>query len=188
MVSHSPDSLLNRLRGEGTASDWERFVDLYKPLLEHWARRLSPPNEAADLVEDVLLLVMQRIPSFAGEGDRSFLGWLRAVMLNRWRDLGRRAVTRPSACDPAGLEAVAAHNEFDELVEAEDRNFLIRRALQIMQTDFEPSTWRACWEFVAADRPAAEVAAELGVSEDVVYAAAYRVIRRLRSELAGIRD
>jgi RNA polymerase sigma-70 factor (ECF subfamily) len=54
-----------------------------------------------------------------------------------------------------------------------------------MRTDFEPATWRACWERVAAGRPAAEVAAELGVSVEVVYAATYRVIRRLRSELAG---
>ena len=71
------------------------------------------------------------------------------------------------------------------VITTEDRDFLIRRALQIMQTDFEPTTWRACWERVVADRPAAEVAAELGVSVEVVYAATYRVIRRLRSELAG---
>jgi DNA-directed RNA polymerase specialized sigma24 family protein len=55
-----------------------------------------------------------------------------------------------------------------------------------MQCDFEPTTWRVCWESVAADRPAAEVAAEFGVSVDVVYSANYRVIRRLRSELAGL--
>jgi DNA-directed RNA polymerase specialized sigma24 family protein len=37
---------------------------------------------------------------------------------------------------------------------------------------------------VVAGRPAAEVAAELGVSVAVVHSATYRVIRRLRSELA----
>jgi hypothetical protein len=43
-------------------------------------------------------------------------------------------------------------------------------------------------ESVAADRPAAEVAAELGVRVEVVYSATYRVIRRLRRELAGAWD
>jgi DNA-directed RNA polymerase specialized sigma24 family protein len=38
---------------------------------------------------------------------------------------------------------------------------------------------------VVAGRPAAEVAAELGVSVADVYSATYRLIRRLRSELAG---
>ena len=40
-------------------------------------------------------------------------------------------------------------------------------------------------DFLAAGRPAAEVAAELGVAVAVVNSATYRVIRHLRSELAG---
>ena len=180
------DGLLERLRRGGSRADWDRFVDLYGPLLEHWARRLSPPEESADLVQEVLILVMQKLGSFSGGGDRSFLAWLRAVMRNRWRDLGRRSAARPHANDSAAIAAVGQENDIDELVETESRNLLIQRALQIMQSDFEPTTWRACWENVAADRPAADVAAELGISVDVVYAASYRVIRRLRTELAGM--
>jgi RNA polymerase sigma-70 factor (ECF subfamily) len=184
-MDHSSDNLVDRLRRDGSPPDWEQFIDLYNPLLHFWARRLSRPDEAADLVQDVLLLVMQKLRSFAGEGDRSFLAWLWAVMRNRWRDLCRRAASRPRAGDPAFLDAVAADDGVGELTEAEDRDRLIRRALQIMQSDFEPTTWRACWEAVACGRRAAEVAAELGVSVEVVYSASYRVLRRLRSELAG---
>jgi RNA polymerase sigma-70 factor (ECF subfamily) len=185
-MDYPTTSLLDRLRRTGSRADWERFVELYRPLLEYWARRLLPPDGADDLVQDVLVLVMRKLPTFGGNGERSFLAWLRTVMRNRWRDLGRRALVRPGAADPTALETVA--DEADAIAEvaaAEDRRFLIRRAMQIMQADFEPTTWRACWESVAVDRPAAEVAAELGVSVDVVYSASYRVIRRLRSELAG---
>jgi len=179
------EGLLERLRRCGSRADWERFVDLYSPLLGHWARRLSFRGEAADLVQDVLILVMQKLPLYTGEGDRSFLGWMRAVMRNHWRDLARRAAARPCATDSAAVESVGHENDIDEFVETESRNLLVRRALQIMQSDFEPTTWRACWESVAADRPAADIAAELGISVDVVYAASYRVIRRLRAELAN---
>jgi RNA polymerase sigma-70 factor (ECF subfamily) len=164
--------------------DWERFHDLYSPLLYFWARRLVPPDEANDLVQDVELLVMQKLPSLVGTEERSFLAWLRAVMVNRWRDLGRRESVRQCVGDAAALEKIAGNDELGEVVAAEERNILIRRALQIMHSDFEPTTWRACWEAVACDRPAAEVADELGVSVDVVYSASYRVIRRLRKELA----
>jgi DNA-directed RNA polymerase specialized sigma24 family protein len=41
---------------------------------------------------------------------------------------------------------------------------------------------------VAESRHAADVAAELGVSVDVVYWASYRVIHRLQRELAGAWD
>jgi RNA polymerase sigma-70 factor (ECF subfamily) len=165
--------------------DWERFHDLYNPLLYFWARRLVSPHEADDLVQDVLLLVMQKLPSFAGSEERSFLTWLRTVMLNRWRDLGRRAAVRKCVGDAAALEEIAGNDDLGEAAAAEERNILIRRALQIMHSDFESTTWRACWETVACDRAAAEVADELGVSVAVVYSASYRVIRRLRNELAG---
>lgn len=182
------DSLLDRLRRDSTPADWGRFVDLYGPLLEHWARRLCPPHEAADLVQETLVRAMEKLRSFTGQDDRSFLAWLRVVMLNRWRDLTRRAAARPRSGGPATLDRLHAADDPEARGAADDRQFLIRRALQIMQADFEPSTWRACWEAVAVDRPAAEVAAELGVSVDVVYAATYRVIRRLRRELAGAWD
>ena len=183
-MDQPPDGLLDRLRRDGSRQDWEVFVDLYGPLLELWARRLLPADGAADLVQDVLLRVMQRLPSFAGAEDGRFLAWLRAVMLNRWRDLRRRAAAQPRTVGSAALDAVAGADDLAGVITTEDRDFLIRRALQIMQTDFEPTTWRACWERVVAGRPAAEVAAELGVTVEAVYSATYRVIRRLRSELA----
>jgi RNA polymerase sigma-70 factor (ECF subfamily) len=72
--------------------------------------------------------------------------------------------------------------------EAEYRQHLARRALELMQAEFPPATWKACWEVVVAGRPAAEVAAELAISIDSVYAAKSRVLRRLRQELAGLLD
>jgi RNA polymerase sigma factor (sigma-70 family) len=186
-MDYSAENLLDRLRRQGTREDWERFANLYGPLLEHWARRLSPPDGVADLVQDVLLLVIRKLPTFSGEGGRRFLAWLRTVLLNRCRDLCRQAATRPRADSRATLAAVA-DDDLAALIADDDRQFLIRRALQIMQSDFVPTTWRACWEHVAMSRPATEVAAELDVSVDVVYSASYRVIRRLRSELVGAWD
>jgi RNA polymerase sigma-70 factor (ECF subfamily) len=184
-MGQTADTLLVRLRRDGARQDWERFFDLYHPLLQFWARKLAPADEAEDLVQDVSLLVIQKLPSFTGAGDRSFLAWLRVVVRNRWRDMCRRAAARPRAGDPAALEEIAGEDDLGEVMVAEERGLLIRRALQVMRTDFEPTTWRACWETVACDRPAAEVATELGVSVEVVYAASYRVIRRLRDELSG---
>jgi RNA polymerase sigma-70 factor (ECF subfamily) len=62
------------------------------------------------------------------------------------------------------------------------------RALELMRDEFQPTTWRACWEHAFRQRPAAEVAAELGISENAVYIAKLRVVRRLRQELQGLLD
>jgi RNA polymerase sigma-70 factor (ECF subfamily) len=74
------------------------------------------------------------------------------------------------------------------LWEAEYRRHLVGRAMDILQTDFQPTTWNAFWQFVALGRPAQNVAADLGISENAVYIAKCRVLRRLRQELAGLTD
>jgi RNA polymerase sigma-70 factor (ECF subfamily) len=55
-----------------------------------------------------------------------------------------------------------------------------------MKTEFQPSTWKACWEFVVNGRPATEIARDLGITENAVFIAKYRVIKRLRQELEGL--
>lgn len=182
-------SLLERLRRTEDTAAWPRFVRLYTPLLFHWARRAGLPQEdAADLVQEVLLLLVRKLPTFTYEPGKSFRGWLRAITLNKWRERGRRkALAEPGPDDP-GLSAVAAPPEADPFEEVEYRQRLVQRALQIMQAEFEPTTWKACWESVVSGRPAAEVAAELGVRVEVVYGAKSRVLRRLREELGGLLD
>ncbi len=86
------------------------------------------------------------------------------------------------------MAEVAAPEDEGAFGEVEYRRHLVSRALQLMQAEFAPRTWKACWEHVAAGRPAAEVAAELGISVGSVYVAKSRVMARLRQELAGLLD
>src|SRR6476619_4136163 len=105
-------SLLQRLRepAERQAS-WQRFVQLYTPLLFHWARKLGlSAEDAADLAQEVLILLVQKLPEFNYDPERSFRGWLRTVTLNKWRDRQRlcRVPIDASAADLAEIEAADA--------------------------------------------------------------------------------
>ncbi len=66
----------------------------------------------------------------------------------------------------AALAEAAAPEDPDTFWEAEYRRRLVSRALEVMRAEFQPTTWRACWEFAVNDKPAAQVAAELGISEE----------------------
>src|SRR5438270_12313478 len=105
-------SLLEQLRQPADRERaWKRFVQLYTPLMYHWARRLGLASaDAADLVQDVFTLLLRELPRFAYDAGKSFRGWLRTVTLNKWRDLRRRAaapgggdagLTEASTSDPA---------------------------------------------------------------------------------------
>jgi RNA polymerase sigma-70 factor (ECF subfamily) len=178
-------SLLQRLRRPDEPGAWERFVHLYTPLIYHWACRAGlQQSDAADLVQDVFVLLLRKLPEFDYDRDGSFRAWLRTVTLNLWRTrLRRRGLPTDPGASPDG---VAAPDGVIELAEAEYRDQLVRRALELLRTDFETPTWRAFWECVVNDRPTAEVAAELGMNPGAVRTAKCRVLARLRQELEGL--
>ncbi len=184
----TPATLLERLRRGPEERDWSRLVDLYTPLLFTWVQRAGANNhEAADLVQDVFTVLVQTLPGFDYNQRGHFRNWLRTVALNKLRDRKRREalalkVPLGNAAEPALPDQAEAF--WDE----EYRHELTRRALQLMQADFAPATWKACWEFVARGRPAEEVARELGITENAVYLAKCRVLRRLRDELGGLME
>jgi RNA polymerase sigma-70 factor (ECF subfamily) len=187
MFNTSP-SLLERLRRPDDQAAWERFVNLYTPLLYHWARRTGlQSSDAADLVQEVFTVLVQKMPAFVYDPDRSFRAWLRTVTLNKWRERRRRRPQQTLAENHPALADLAHPEDPGGLDETEYREHLTRRALQLMQAEFPPTTWKAAWE-VLSGRPAAEVAAELGVGVAGVYTAKSRVLRRLRQEFVGLLD
>jgi RNA polymerase sigma-70 factor (ECF subfamily) len=62
----------------------------------------------------------------------------------------------------------------------------VARAIELMQADFQPATWKAFWEFVVNGRPAADIARELDLTPNAIYLARGRVLQRLRQELDGL--
>ncbi len=184
----TPFSLLQRLRQPAPQDAWKRFVDLYTPLLCYWARRLGlKDQDAADLVQEVFAVLVVKLPEFTYDPSKSFRSWLRTVTHNKWREKHRRASLSVGAFAD-GQDEPAVPDPAEAFWEGEYQQHLTTRALELMQADFKPATWKACWEVVANDRPAAEVAAELGLTVGAVHAARFRVLARLRQELQGLVD
>jgi RNA polymerase sigma-70 factor, ECF subfamily len=181
-------SLLERLRQPNPQADWARFVELYTPFLLEWARRAGlQAQDAADLVQEVFVTALHEMPQFNYDKNKSFRGWLRTVARRKWLNRQRARQKLPEVHE-AALADVAGPADMEAFWEAEHHQRLTARALELMQAEFEPTTWKACWEFVVQSRPAADVATELGLSENAVYIAKWRVTRRLREELQGLLD
>jgi len=90
-MATTSSSLLERLRQPEATEAWQRFVHLYTPLLYYWARGTGlPEHDAADLVQDVLVVLVQKLPEFRYDAGQSFRGWLRTITLNKWRERCRR--------------------------------------------------------------------------------------------------
>jgi RNA polymerase sigma factor (sigma-70 family) len=177
-------SLLMRLRRPGEPEAWERFVRLYTPLLHGWATGLGLQHaDATDLVQDVFVTLVQKLPEFEYDDHQRFRGWLWVVTRNKWREKARRAAlpvepNRPlddlPAADGGGVE------------EEDFRRYLLRRLLPTIRDRIPPDTWRVFHEYVVEGKPALRVAADLGVSVAVVYKTKVRVLAALHRELADL--
>lgn len=180
----TPASLLHRLRTTPDPASWSRLVQIYLPFVCYWGRRSGLQEaDVADLAQEVFTLLYQKLPDFTYDQQKSFRNWLRTVTLNKLRELRRRRTT------PAGNDALLANlpgPDGEAVWDEEHARYVATRALQLMRTDFDAASWQACWETIVEDRPAAEVAEQLGLTVGAVYAAKSRILRRLRRELDGM--
>jgi RNA polymerase sigma-70 factor (ECF subfamily) len=184
----TPLSLLERIRMPDAEAAWNRFIDLYAPLMHHWARKLgADTNAAADLVQDVFVILLREMPRFEYRANGRFRGWLWTVLVNQWRTRQRRLTADRNALNhyaehrPDPLETTPP-----ALDEAEYRAIVVHRAMQLMRSEFPEAMWQACWDTLVLEHPPAEVARRLDMTINMVYLARSRILRRLRTELAGL--
>lgn len=181
----TPASLLERLRKPHEIAAWHRFVEMYSPLLFQWARRLGQQDaDAADLVQDVFLLLFQKLPGFQYDPSRSFHAWLKTVFLNLHRE--RQRVRRPAQMDGELPDVPEA--PLDTLEETEYRRYLLQQGCRLVLRDFNPIQCAAFHEHVICGRPVEEVARELGLRPGTIYSVKCKVLSHLRQELTQLLD
>ena len=181
-------SLLVRLRQSDDREAWDSFVTLYGPLIFRWARRTGlREDDATDLVQDVMAVLVKKLPEFQYDKSKSFRAWLKTVTLNRWRDLQRRQ-TAPLV-DATDSEIARIPDPLvDDFWDRELQQQVVARALALMEQDFEQATWEACKRYVFSEESPDDLAAEYGISVWTIYSAKSRLVKKLRDELDGMLD
>ena len=185
-------SLLDRLKAaRPDASDWERLQGIYAPLIRRWLGRVPGlGDEADDLAQEVLVIVVREIPRFDRQREGSFRTWLRQVTVNRVRNYRRKVHRRPAVgLDPADgfLDRLAdPHDDLARRWDREHDTHVVEMILSAVQADFTPSTWEAFRRFAVDGVPARQVGIDLGISENAVILAKSRVLKRLRAEAGDL--
>jgi RNA polymerase sigma-70 factor (ECF subfamily) len=187
-------SLLVRLRDPRDNAAWREFVDLYAPLIYHYARRQGLQDaDAVDLSQEVLLAVVGAVGRLEYDPQRgAFRSWLFTVVrrkLSNWRRGERirphgsgdgaqeRLLEQASECPPSEAEWQA---------EWQDR--LYAWACDQIRRDVSETTWQAFWSTAIDGRPGNQVAGELGLSIAAVYRARSRVLARLKELLRSAEE
>jgi RNA polymerase sigma-70 factor, ECF subfamily len=188
-------SLLERLRTEPDDAAWQRLVELYTPLIHGWLRRnFVPLHDAEDLTQDVLRVVVRELKDFQhNQNAGAFRCWLRAIAVNRlrayWRDKkGKAEPAADSAMEKQLAELEDPRSGLSRLWDEQHDRHVMARLLQSIACEFNAASWQAFEQHALQGKPASTVAAELGVSVNVVLLAKSRILRRLRQEAQGLLD
>jgi RNA polymerase sigma-70 factor (ECF subfamily) len=176
------------------AAVWQRVFELYRPLVYSRCRRLGlGADDAADVVQEAFLAAFQSIEHFRRDSPGSnFRGWLLGIAANKLKDHWERKAKNPQA--KGGREAqrrigqvtAPGDDSFSKEADAAEKGGLLRRALEMMQTEFQERTWKAFWRFDIDGRSATDVAADLGMTPNAVHVAVCRVRKRLREEFGDL--
>ena len=184
-------SLLNRLKDGGDTKAWTDFVRLYGPVVYGFARKRGLQDaDAADMMQEVMRSVARNAEKMEYDPKRgTFRGWLYTVTRNKIYNFLSAQKNRARAVgDSANHERLEAlpdtsDNEADADWDREYQRRVSAKAMDRVQGEFQPTTWRAFVGTAVEGRSAGEVGAELEMSAGAVYVAKSRVLARLRVEV-----
>jgi RNA polymerase sigma-70 factor, ECF subfamily len=181
-------TLLQSLRDRNDSASWKRFVALYTPLIRRWSvQHLLQTADVDDLVQQVLMVVLEKLPAFEHNGNAgAFRAWLRAICVHTLRKFWR---SRPEAGpdpEPHLQELEDPHSTLSQQWDREHDDFILRRALALIEPEFTTTTWMAFRRVALEQAKPDAVAGELGLTVNAVCIAKSRVLRRLREEVEGL--
>lgn len=187
-------SLLERVKHDENQA-WESLVDLYAPII--YARCRSywglPAHESENIGQDVFASVARKIKEFQRERIGSFRKWIRVITDNKCRDfLRKQKLDFPVGGSEAKRKLEDLPEDIDDSISAEDeateRAILMRQAMKAVENEFSPRDWQLFWDVTVEDRNRQVVAADVGVSDNVVYLALSRIRKRLREVYVDLID
>lgn len=189
IVSQYPEtsqSLILRVRDPSNQAAWDRFEQLYRPVIFRIARAKGLQHcDALDLVQQVLVSVAAAIGQYENQSTGiPFRNWLNRITGNAIvKQLSRgpkdRAVGGEATLDI--LSEISSDDPTDAMIELEYRREVYARAASRVRAEVQDVTWLAFEITVLQELPIQVAAKRLDLSTGSIYAARSRIMRRLQT-------
>jgi len=188
-------SLIEKLRNQEDSQSWERFYEVYSPLLFRFSQSLGmSASEAEDLVQETVISVSKSITNYRYEPAKcSFKSWLFMIVKRRLIDLRRSQFRRKnelhdSLDQPEG--AIDQHNLVDSgdstpaegLWEADWEQFVKERAYEILKKTAKIEHLQVFDLSVNKDWDTDQISKFLEISKARVYLILHRMRKTLKKE------
>jgi RNA polymerase sigma-70 factor (ECF subfamily) len=187
-------SLLVRVRDRADGASWREFYAIYQPLIFGYLRGLGlKEHDAHDLTQEVFCRLLAILPTFKLDQKRGrFRTYLWRLTYNTLVDRARRREVRGRAEEEWVRRFRAADASESRTLEEEwirrHRKRILEVVLPRVRATVSATAWACFEQRLLQGRPAAAVAAELGIKANVVYVYASRVLKEVRRGCAEIEE
>ena len=138
-------SLLELLKDGSDPSAWQSMLTIYQPLIKKWLGRLgTPESERNDLSQNVLAIVVSKLPDFEHAGRTgSFRAWLRNItrncLLEFWRKNKFTPVATGKTSFQENLNQLADNtSELSQIWDKEYDEHVLASLLKMIRMNFSP--------------------------------------------------
>ncbi|MGE0479522.1 MAG: RNA polymerase sigma factor [Phycisphaerae bacterium] len=183
-ASRTTTLLLEGLLDPANVAVWTEFDERYRPVVQAVARRLGlDDHDAADVAQETMTVFLRDYQAGKYDRTRGRLGaWIVGIARHRIAELRRARARRQEWRGDSAVSELPGADELVDWWEHECRAEVLRRALHLLRTRtrFDAATIRAFEQVAIEDRAPGDVASELAISLDAVYAARSRCTAQLR--------
>jgi RNA polymerase sigma-70 factor (ECF subfamily) len=181
-------SLLEQVRDPANAGAWPTLVGVYTPVLHAWLSAAGLQSaDRDDITQRVLEVLVRRLPEFRHNGRTgAFRAWLRGMTANFLKEFWRG---RPTPTTDSVLEQLSdPDGRLSRIWDRQHDQHVYQSLAALVRREVTETTWLAFHRTAIEDKPAKEVAVELGLSVNAVLIARSRVLTRLRKLAAELLD
>ncbi len=185
--------LLNGLKDPSNEPVWRQYVDRYRPLLVRYGKRLGLSEaDAEDVAQQTLTAFSTAYRDGKYDRERGRLRvWLFGIARNQILTWQRRRRDREvQIADATGsthfFDGIADESALEAAWDHEWQQAVLQQCLQRVRAEVQPATFEAFELFAGRGWSAERVAAQLGITQNAVFGAKRRILRRVRELLPEI--
>lgn len=176
--------LLGRVQA-GDSEAWQEFTNRCYDVIRQWCRwhQVSGPD-TDDVLQNSMLVVLQKIGAFRHTGRGSMRGWLKAIAWRCWCDAMARA--NRGALESLRKQYAVAVDEIavlEQQYELLRQETLLQQAMLLVKQRVRPSTWSVFYRTAWLNEPCSVVAGDLQIPAYVIHSARNRVQRMIQQEV-----
>lgn len=187
-------SFLDSLKADAGSDSWREFVDLYTPLIRIWlGGQHVREQERDDVTQEVISVVLRRLPEFQRQRTGSFRNWLKRITIFCWQNYRRKNINKAAVIGGSDFgqmigELEDPDSEANRRWDQQHDEYVLQQLLEKIRPLVRQSTWDAFKAVTMDGKTPDEAASELAISVNAVYVAKSRVLSQLRQLSEGLVD